>query len=195
MDGIWEVEKLKLFLIFFIPGFISIKVYGLLVADKKVDFSKSIYEAIGYSCLNFAAFFWLLNIIHSPGFFDSHTLWYYILFSIVLFITPMTWPILYCWITKHRFLSKYLIDPIKSPWDKFFSNGKSYWVLVHLKDGRVIGGKYARKSFASSYPRKQEIYLEEVWKLDANKKFVQKIDRTEGIIILRDEIIALEFFN
>ena len=58
--NIWEPEKIILFLALFMPGFISIKVYELIVATKHREFSKSILEAIGYSVLNFAVLSWLI---------------------------------------------------------------------------------------------------------------------------------------
>ncbi len=36
--NIWEADKLVLFLIFFIPGFVSIKVYDLLIPGEQRDF-------------------------------------------------------------------------------------------------------------------------------------------------------------
>ena len=52
------------------------------------------------------------------------------------------------------------------PWDYVFSRRQAYWVIVHLRDGRKIGGRFDRKSFASSYPADEQIYIEEVWRLD-----------------------------
>jgi len=63
-----------------------------------------------------------------------------------------------------------------------------------LKDGRKIGGKYHKNSFTSSYPVEEQIYLEEVWELDENEDFKRVIDRTEGMIISRDEILSVELF-
>jgi len=65
---IWEPEKIILFLALFMPGFISIKVYDLLVATKRRDFSNSVLEAIGYSVLNFTVLSWLIILISSTGF-------------------------------------------------------------------------------------------------------------------------------
>ena len=58
--NIWEADKLVLFLIFFIPGFVSIKVYDLLIPGEQRDFSKSILEVIGYSALNYGALSWFI---------------------------------------------------------------------------------------------------------------------------------------
>ncbi|WEH90988.1 DUF6338 family protein (plasmid) [Acinetobacter soli] len=51
---IFESSKLILFIIFAIPGFISIKVYSLLCPNSDKDSTKLIIDAITYSCLNYA---------------------------------------------------------------------------------------------------------------------------------------------
>ena len=69
---IWQIDKLILFLLFFIPGFISTKVYNLLYPSEQKDFSAFLLEAIGYSSLNFAILSWLIIIIHSGNFYNNH---------------------------------------------------------------------------------------------------------------------------
>src|SRR3989339_615214 len=92
---VWEINKLILFLIFIIPGFISIKVYDLIIAGERRDFSKSIFETIGFSALNFAALSWLIILIHSGNFYNAHKYLYISLLFLILFIFPVCWPILF----------------------------------------------------------------------------------------------------
>jgi len=92
-------------------------------------------------------------------------------------------------------IAKHIIHPFKKPWDFVFGKKEAYWVIVHLKDKRKIGGKFAKNSFASSYPSEEQIYLEEVWTLDENGKFKEPLKRSGGIIILGKEILAVEFFR
>lgn len=68
-------------------------------------------------------------------------------------------------------------------------------MLIHLKSGILIGGLYYKDSFASSYPEKKDLYIKEVWKIDENGKFLEKIDRTEGMLINYDIIDYIEMFN
>ncbi|MFO0795308.1 MAG: DUF6338 family protein [Candidatus Brocadiaceae bacterium] len=192
---IWQIDKVILFLIFFIPGFISIKIYELLVPSKQRDYSKSLFEVIGYSSLNFAALLWLIILIHSANFYDQHKIRYFVLLFFIIFITPILWPVIFFRLSQWGPIAKYIIHPIKKPWDYVFSKRKVFWVIVHLKDKRKIGGKYGKNSFASSYPAEEQIYLEEVWKLDESGRFVEPIERSKGIIILNDEILSIEFFQ
>ena len=192
---IWQIDKLILFLLFFIPGFISTKVYNLLYPSEQKDFSAFLLEAIGYSSLNFAVLSWLIIIIHSGNFYNNHKVWYFICSFLILFIIPLLWPILFFKISNWEFVKKYIVSPIQKPWDYVFRKKEVFWVIIHLKDGRKIGGRYDRNSFSSSYPSKEQIYLEEVWKLDENGRFEEPITKSKGIIVLGEEILAIEFFE
>jgi hypothetical protein len=191
---IWQIDKLSLFLIFFIPGFISIKIYDLLIPSEKRDFSKSIFEVIGFSAINFAALSWFIILIHSGNFYRDHRAWYFLALLIVIFVIPILWPIILLKVLSWSPIAKRVIHPILKPWDYIFGKRNAYWVIIHLQDGRKIGGKYDNKSFASSYPADEQIYLEEVWELDEKSAFKKKIDRSNGIIILGKDISSIEFF-
>jgi len=192
---IWQIDKLVLFLIVFMPGFISIKIYDLLVPAERRDFSSSIFEVVGYSALNFAALSWLIIFMHSGKFYDAHKIWYFIFLFFILFIAPIFWPILWLKLISLPRIAQYVVSPIQKPWDFVFGKRKSYWIIVHLKDGRAVGGKFAEASSASTYPADEQIYLEEVWQIDENRNFIKPIERSKGIIILGDEIRAIEFFK
>ena len=108
---------------------------------------------------------------------------------------PIIWPLLFLKIAYWKPVSKHIINPLPKPWDYIFKKGETFWVIVHLKDGRKVGGRYDKHSFASSYPEKEEIYLEEVWELADNGKFIKPIERSKGIIILGKEISLIEMFT
>ena len=151
MGDIWQGERLFIFLVMLVPGFISLKIWDLLVPSERRDFSKSLVEAIAYSAINFAALFWLVDYLSQPNLAQTarNT---YLLGNFVLF-------------------------------------------FVHLRNGGVVGGKYDSNSYASSYPAKEQIYIEELWLLDEKRNFVSRIDRTKGSIVLGEDILAVEFFR
>jgi len=98
-------------------------------------------------------------------------------------------------IAKSKKLRKYIISPLKLPWDAFFEQKKSCWVVIHLKNGEKIGGVYSDNSFTSAYPHKEQIFLQEKWLLDVKGNFKKKQNRTNGVLILGDEIKIIEFYN
>lgn len=192
---IWQIDKLSLFLIFFIPGFISMKIYDLLIPNEKRDFSKSIFEVLGYSALNFAALSWLIIIIQSGNFSKDHRLWYLLALIGIICIIPILWPIVLLKFLSWPPIAERIVHPIMKPWDYVFGKKRVYWIIVHLHDGRRIGGKYDTKSFSSSFPSEEQIYLEEVWELDEKGAFKKPIDRSRGIIIIGKDISSVELFD
>jgi hypothetical protein len=188
------IDKLVLFLFFFVPGFLALKFYQIVFADEKVDFSKSLYEAIGISCINFAFFFWIIYYINKPSYYENHPFFYYILTITLIFITPLLLTWLWSRIIKTKIFGKFFVSPEKVPWDWHFSKRESYWIIVTLKDGRKIGGKFGKNSMASASPKPKEIFIEDIWKLDKKCKFIASIKRNQGILITEDIILTIEFF-
>jgi hypothetical protein len=130
MEKLFENQQaLALFLLFFVPGFISLKTYDQLVPGETRDFSKAIYDAIAYSALNFGLLFWLFDFIL------SHSLarfWWYCSWFMVLVIFPVAWPILLITIRRHRCITKFMLNPNPRAWDCLFQKRECYWVIVHL---------------------------------------------------------------
>ena len=81
------------------------------------------------------------------------------------------------------------------PWDAVFSKRKSAWIIIHLKDGRKVGGKYSTTSRTSAYPNQRQIYLEELWQLNKNGGFDKPTARSGGAIFFEDDILIIEVFS
>ena len=192
---IWSVDKLVLFLIFFIPGFISMRVYDLLVPGERRDFSKSLLEAISYSAMNFAALSWLIALIQIGDYYHNHFTLYLLSVFVILFAVPVSWPFAFLKLSSWRPVGKHFVHPIQKPWDYVFGKHAPFWIIVHLKTGQKIGGRFGLESFASSYPADEQIYLEEVWILDEADSFVFPVEHSRGIIIMNEEIRAVELFE
>lgn len=191
----WNIESLKLFIIFFVPGFIALKVFDLLNPNKPRDFSKSFYDAIVYSSINCALLIWpIYNRIFFKPYYIGHKCKYFAWLFFIIFIAPIIWSILWNWLINRRLLKKYFGHPAPMPWDFAFDQ-KSSWVIVKLKSGKKIGGIFEKNSGASFYPEKEQIYLEQVWEIDENEGFIRPIERTGGILILGDEISTVEFYK
>ena len=82
-------ETIRLIFIFFVQGFLSMKVYSLLIPSDSIDFSKSLLEAVSFSCINFALLYAPIVAIHSDDFQSDHPLWSYISALIILFVAPI----------------------------------------------------------------------------------------------------------
>ena len=99
---------------------------------------------------------------------------------------------LWKYLRSREFFQKNAPHPTARPWDYVFSQRKPYWVKITLKDGTLVAGKYAEKSFTSSSPAPEQIYLEETWILNDKGGFERVKNDTAGVIILSSEISYIE---
>lgn len=195
MEGLLDADKLVLFILFFIPGFISIKIYEHLVARDKYNFSDGFIEVMGYSCLNYAFYSWLIWIVVVFDYHVNHPVRTGFIIFLIVFISPILWPFLARKFYKSALFKRAAIGPERSAWDHVFCKREGCWILVHLKDGTKIAGRYGTDSFASSYPRREDIYIQEIWRLDEDQNFDVPVPGSKGMMLFRDEIKFIEFFN
>lgn len=188
-------QNLNIFWFLFLPGFISLKVYEMIVPQGERDISNLLYEVCAYGALNLAAFSWLIYGAYYFRINENHPVWFGFILLWILFIAPILWPIIWLKIRTWRVIARYIVHPIKKPWDFVFGKREAYWTIVNLTDGRRIGGRYDSNSFVSSYPADEQIYLEEVWKLNGDGKFVEQIKGSRGILISGKDILTIEFLK
>jgi len=193
--NICESDKLIIFIAFVIPGFISLKAYEVIFPGIYKDSSKQIVDAIAYSCINYALLFWLIFLIEKNNVKVGHPILYIIFYLFILFIAPIVWVLFWKFLRTLNISQKIAPHPTLKPWDFVFSKREPFWIKITLKNGQVIAGKYASKSFASSAPADEQIYLEEVWLLNEKKGFNRPKERTRGVIVLPNEISYLELFQ
>jgi hypothetical protein len=172
------------------------KSYRLLIAETKTDFSKDLYEAIGVSLLNTIICSYPLYLIYKHDLINNSPLRFVLCMFVVVVVAPFLYALAYKKLSDSNFFGKFCVTPTKTAWDSLFSNRECYYVIVTLKSGRKIAGKYEAKSFSSTYPCPQEIYIEEVYRLKEDGcSFGSKIEQTKGILITENEISTIEFFK
>jgi Family of unknown function (DUF6338) len=187
--------NLLLFLAFVMPGFLSMRVYGLLHPIEKISLKENVLEAIAFSIANFAIMSWaIFRLIDADGFAASSFNWY-VLILLVFFVAPITWPVLLH--VSLRALAKHgmILQRYATAWDDVFLRREPYWVVVHLKDGRRLGGRYGGKSYATLYPNPGHLYLEELWRLDDHAAFLERIPGSKGLILRPDDYHLIELFG
>jgi hypothetical protein len=87
------------------------------------------------------------------------------------------------------------IHPAPTAWDFAFSDGGPFFVRVRLRDGERLGGIFGAASFATSYPERQDLYLEEAWRLDEKGSFVEPVPESAGLLILRENVDHVELLS
>lgn len=190
MGDLLSLDKLTLFLIFVVPGFIAMKTYDLLVPAERRDFGSAIIDVITYSIINLAIFGWIIPLLFGWSLNWGSGYLYFVLFG-----APVILSVVARLLRAIPLLKGWLIHPTPTGWDHFFGKGTPCWIVFHLKSGNIIGGFYSGESLASSFPRPQDIYVEQVWKLDEQYRFKERLDQTLGLIIRMDECEFIELYE
>ena len=188
---IFETVGMMDFVILIMPGFISIKVWNLIIPSESRALKDSFIDALAYSLLNFALLFWLMLIIRRTDWTWLRVM----LYGVLIGVGPVLWPILWKAVATSKFLRGRIINPTPRAWDYFFNLRQNCFMLIHLKDGSLVGGVYHVESFASSYPAPEDIYLQEVWRVDERGIFIEKIPQSIGMLVTRDSIEYIEMYR
>lgn len=192
---LWDSDKLWLFVLFVVPGFISLKFHELVSPGARRPAADQLIDAVAYSCLNYGLLLWPIWSIESAGWRTTYPQAYLAFYAFVLLLAPSCWTALLIWLRRTQFVQRSLPHPTLKPWDYVFSQRRRQWVIVTLKDGSKIAGRYADRSFASSLPAREQLYLEETWVLDEKDSFKHARAQTAGILILAEDMVTVELFD
>ena len=193
--GIWELDKLALFIAFVVPGFIAMKLYEVLYPTNAVDSSKKLVDAIAYSCINYALLLPFIVWVEKADLVSSSPIAYLFFYMVVLLAAPIAWIFIWRWIRLRKLLLTILPHPTLKPWDFVFEQNIPWFIIVTLEDGRKIAGKYSFKSFASSAPALDQLFLEEEWVLNEDGGFERPAHQTGGILITGSKFTTIEFYK
>jgi hypothetical protein len=192
---IGDGQKLWLVVLFVVPGFIGLKFHDLLSPQGVRRPADQVIDAIAYSCINYALMMVPIFAIEQAQIRQAHPMWYAAFYAFVLLFAPLGWTSVFVWLRKTQFFQGSMPHPTLKPWDFVFSQRRSFWVIVTLKDGTRIGGLYGDQSFASSLPAREQLYLEQTWVINDDGGFERARHESAGILILADEITTVELFN
>ncbi len=198
LSGLLNPTVLMLAVFFVVPGFIAMKIYDLTTPSERRNFGNSLIEVVSFSLLNLLLWSWILLLIDVRTFAYDYPVWSYMLVLLVAVLSPAVLAIGFRKLLDSKFLGSILLDPSPTGWDGFFRRRESCWVLFHLKDDAktVIGGYYGPYSVASSHPHKQQVYVEEVWKVEQDThEFLEMVDRTRDAIISAEECFYIELYE
>lgn len=191
-----SIEKLVLFLFGVTPGFIAMQVYALKCPPAKREWHNSLIEIVTYSLINLAIWHrWVFPLVMTPyEQIDAKELTAAII--CVCFISPSLLSLGWYELRTHVLHRKLKMDhPTPRAWDYFVRKQKEYWVLFHLKSGKLLGGYFGGNSYASTFPHEPEICVEEIYRVDANGRFVEIVEDTLGGVIRISECERVEFLK
>ncbi|HEY3948328.1 DUF6338 family protein [Phenylobacterium sp.] len=180
----------------FLPGFVSIKVDRLMQPGKRSTGADFIVDALAYSLLNAAVFAWAVRRVSQElnGASTNYPL-VWALGVLVCVLGPAIWPPLFRVLQRLGARRGWLLPPHHVAWDNYFTRHEPCWVIVHLKNGKLVGGYFGSKSFASVEPDSGHIYLEALWKLDRNGHFTTPVTESNGALFRPEDYDWIEFFR
>jgi len=186
-------ELLPWTLAFVLPGFVSLSVYDLLVPGPRREWEKSVLHLVAFGAANFALWFLAFRALFENA--GARPWW----FGWVLLLVLVVGPSLLGWMTTAGLqwagTRGWIAHPFPTAWDAFFNRRQECWVLMHLKDGRLVGGWFAEGSFASAFPNERDLYVRDAWRIGDDGRFEQRIDDSLGIWISAKDCELIEFFE
>jgi len=195
MEKLLSPEVLNLFVFFVVPGVIARLAYDLLVPAERRKPTDEMLGFITFSVVHLGLFHWLLELVAAPSSDGNGAFWRTISRIFVIVILPAGEAVAAACILKSRWVSRWVVNTLPKPWDFYFDQRKPCWMILRLKSGGMIGGFFGSDSYATAYPHPEQVYLEQIWQLDNDGKFVKKIDNTRGAIVAFAECTTMELFE
>lgn len=195
MDDLLKKENIEYFLVIFLPGMISMQVYRLIVPADAIEWKNAALQAFFYSAINFALCFPIYVLTESSNLAMYHPIWYWFRSFGTLFFFPVLWPIGFVRLAKTNFFKKHCLSLFPTAWDAFFSQRRSAFVLIHLTNGKLVGGYYGKGSYATSYPHDGDLYISAVYEIDSTGHFKKPMPDTRGLLIRKKEYSYIELFD
>ena len=186
--------------LFLVPGLNATWVIERLSGPTRLKGTERLLRALSWSTLIYLpSGFWLLELSRRILGEGSVSSWEVILGGFtIIFIGPVLLGGIISFIRENERVKDFLwrfttIDPTPTAWDFAFKRGGPYLVRIKLKDGERVGGFYGPESFASAYPERQELFLEEGWHLDPEGEFVSPIEGSDGLMVHAEAVEIVEF--
>ena len=184
---------------FLLPGFIIKSVLDTLVPPAKHNDSKYFFSCLLYSIVNCAIWSWAYFLLNKIS--DNHPIIYWIslLATTVVGATLLAFVVGVIkqkgaieWVFKKMGINK--THPAPTAWDYYFAKQEESWVVVTLKSGKTIYGKFSEHSFSSSDAEERDLYIEKTYGINDDMTW-EEDEKSKGILIAKEEIETIEFFT
>jgi hypothetical protein len=164
------------------------------MAARALEWGIALIQGLFYCAINFVLGFPALYGLvfgYDPL---AHPVRYSFAAILLLFVTPIIWPIVLISIFKSKRLAKRIQIPYPTAWDYFFDQRETGFVLVHLNSGKLLGGYWGGNSYAGSFPNDGDIYLEAVYSIDELGRFGGPMPNTRGVLLRKEQYSYIELF-
>ena len=195
-------STLILFILSVVPGVIVVFVRSQFVKGNILP-----YPAGFLSYLTVSTIYWmvLLVLIFPLGMtILDYTGTHYLLTPVIDFkeiicvvLLPILVGLIAGWVAKREFIYKAFeflnlnpIHPTPTAWEWCFSDLVGQYLLITLKNGVRFGGELDSDCFVSSDIEKQDIYISEIYEIDAQNNW---IPQNRGVYLSSGEVSSIEF--
>src|SRR5687767_14583197 len=138
-------EQMPWLLLLVLPGFISIRVFELLVPARSTSTGREALEALSYGAVNFGI--WLSPLLYSFEWLRVRPIRFGLVMFAVLVVSPALLAIGARMLLNWPLVARWVRSPVPTAWDHFFGLRRSAWMRLRLKSGQVVGGFYGANSF------------------------------------------------
>jgi hypothetical protein len=192
-----SIEGIQLVFAFLLPGFVASWVLSAFTARKSLTGEAALLRYLALSTINFAICYWPLRAVGVR--FGGDSGW--VFWGVTLVLSPTVLALGFA--ANNQFgwsqwgLSKVglrIMHATDSAWDYAFSRwSPERWLIVTLKNEKIVAGRTRQNSFASSISEERDLFIEEVWAYDCDSHQITALSRSRSILICRDEISTVEF--
>lgn len=172
-----------------------------MVRRKAIAHEISLLRFLTLSCVNYGLWSWLVYLVVKSSIFMDHPFRSAAAWFFIIFVSPVVFGALLGALsqrnTVRRLLDRlgiYTVHPIPAAWDYFFSTTGPVWVLVTLKDGSAVAGRFGGRSFASSDSAERDLFVESIYRVEEHGTWTE-VPLNAGIWIRGDEIRHIEFWE
>lgn len=193
------LEQVAVLLVFLAPGLIALFFRSRFVTGRRPKTSEYVGEYVVLSSAYFSLAFPLLGWVISNG----EPLWLRVLlWATLLAVLPAVLGLISGIGTQKGWWRKTLgkfglsvVSPYPTGWDWIFSRLRNpVYLLVTLDDKSVVSGYFGLDSLASSDPAERDIFIEEIYDIDASGRWQRRPEK-QGIWISGKSIRHVEIWR
>lgn len=187
--------------LFLMPGFLVAFWVNLFVPLRPSSDNKNLITYLLLSLIVYLPFLLYLGWLGRLPYLQSfrQMVW---LFTIFLLLIPFLagWGLSKAvhaksaWGWVERVLRVKAVHPVASAWDRAFQRDDNPWLLVTLKDGRQIGGRWDDGAVASSDQVERDLFLSDVYEVPPTGEW-RRTEISLGMLIKADQVAIIEFIR
>lgn len=199
-------DALVIVLLFVLPGLILSAVYNANVARPPRSDLAVITTSIAFSVLvHLSVYYWTSDIYKwysDQSLFGRHLDAFALWVFVAIFVLPILIGRLFSALVEmdslQRFWGSFGLSTVSrttQAWDYFFQQQRGCWMIITLKSGPEVGGRFDQDSFAALTPGNKDVYIEEVYEVKADGTFGEPLGDGIGMWVNGSDITKIEFFK